>query len=742
MSLVLVFPPLADPTQPYSSLPTLTAFFRSQSNDEIVPLDANVRFVRQLLSVDDARMTAAQSAEKRAKTLCQESPPRGFRTALESAGERTAERLRSLEAQPILDASQLAEYRLLAIASLKLPSVMEAVDGAVRDLQNPDVFNDLPRLDRSKRVLRDAISIVSASCYPLTLSFSESGGLQSSSPQDIGYWAQDSRSNPFRDFLEKDTLPRIAAASPALVGISVTYSSQVLAAATLSVLIHERLPGVPIVYGGSMPTRWYNDLESLPQVFDWCDYLVAFEGEMALSALWSVLKGKGKLEHVPNLAYRERGRILKTALSFQDLNALPTPDYRGLPLDLYLSPEPVLLLSTSRGCYWSRCRFCSVSPSMRLRYRVRDPDLVHRDILTLYSTYGARCISFADDCVAPSTLGRIADKLRRRGPRISWQCEVRFEPALDRKLLRSMRRAGCVNLIFGLESYCGRVLSLMDKGTRTEEIKRIVTDCRKVGIAFNLQLFFGFPGETLAEAETTLEFVQQQLHGAATIGGGVFELQKGSRLAEEPSAFGLEMTEARDSLKVSCDYTPRSEYAEEMRDRLRLVLKAHTPYPHLAFGIDAHTLVLLHRCGRSGLARIYRSAAPPPEHRPAIEDLLSLPLARAAELAVGEFAHSPLAAASDFPSSELTDNIIIIYNSNTDKAIAVSRLAAWLLEKLDGAQTPFTLVGNLLTTEEPTTRDGIVSEIGKVVKELYERGFLLVPRQPQSVISPIEVAPL
>ena len=50
MKIALVFPPLADATQPYSSLPALAGFLRGRERHEVMLHDANVEFVRHVLT--------------------------------------------------------------------------------------------------------------------------------------------------------------------------------------------------------------------------------------------------------------------------------------------------------------------------------------------------------------------------------------------------------------------------------------------------------------------------------------------------------------------------------------------------------------------------------------------------------------------------------------------------------------------------------------------------------------------
>lgn len=696
MKVALVFPPLADPTQPYSSLPALTAFLR-RTGCEVLQLDANIELVRSMLTGDSIR----------------------------SAGERIRNRLERFAGRPPSGSSQAVEYARLVSASLKAPLVAQGLDAAIGDLKSAAVFRDLERLSRSKRLVDEALEILSAASQPLSLGLSSPSVPDLASPPEVAAWAVDGDRNPFRGFLASVTLPKLEQAAPAAIGISITYPSQVLPAVTLALLIKDRMPAVPVIFGGSVVSRWYERIEECPAVFDWCRYLIPFEGESALAALVASIESGRGLEAVPNLVYRVHGRIRRNPLAFEAINNLPTPDYRGLPLDLYLAPRTVFLLATSRGCYWQRCSFCSVSPATRLRYRVRHPDLIHRDLLTLSRRHGAQCISFSDDCVAPATLKALAAKLQR-GPKLSWQCEVRFEKALTTGLLSEIAKAGCRNLIFGLESYAPRVLSLMKKGVRHEEIDRILADCRRLGIAFNLQFFFGFPGETPEEADITADFVKEQMHGAATFSFGTFELQKGAEVEKHPGSFGIRRVD-RDHgpLATKLDYSPLPAHAGDAKERLRQDLLARTRHRHVGLSINAHTLIFLHEAGAAALAENYRLVPGGKEAPAATGQLMGLPLMAGPNQHAGEFAYSPTSLLDGAPSED-EDGKMLVYDYDQDRIVEVSRLALWILQHLDGATTPRQLAARLVK-EAAVDAASLSAAVEAVVAQLYERGFLVAP---------------
>ena len=508
------------------------------------------------------------------------------------------------------------------------------------------------------------------------------------------------------------------------VGISITYQSQILPAVTLAKLIRRFMPGVAVIFGGQVVSFWYESLTSCPEIFDWCDYLVAFEGETALERLLSALESGHEPADAPNLAYLSKGRVRRNATAVEDIDALPTPDYTGLPLDRYLAPEPVFLLNTSRGCYWSKCEFCAVSPAMRNGCRIRRTDLVIRDIATLQQKHSAHCLTFGDDCVPPRTLRALAHGLISAAIKLSWQCEVRFERALTADLLADLREAGCKNLIFGLESYSAQVLRLMNKGVRLSEIARVLDDCRRNQIAFNLQLFFGFPGETPQEARQTLEFVTGQLYGAATVSFGEFQLQRGSGVARRPEAFGIWPSADAEPMAICLDYEPVPAHAALLKNELRGQVLNRSRFKGLPLRIDAHTLLYLHRAGVPSMASSYYCS-------PASK--ISAATATSSHR-VGRYARRQWQSISEFAEWEAAPGRrILLYDYELGRAVELSRLALWIITRgLDRPKSAHELARELAElSDEPY--DSVFPMVTDVLSALLHRGMLQVIEKGHTV---------
>ncbi|HLP61035.1 MAG TPA: hypothetical protein VK186_19500, partial [Candidatus Deferrimicrobium sp.] len=195
MTLVLIFPPLAEPAQPYSALPSLTAFLKERGRRDVRQMDVNIEFVRHILAPEQLERALAKIDERLAQMDEQGS-----------AGEITAD-----------------EYGLLVNASVRAPFVIEGIRSAVTGLQNPASFKDIEQLNRNKRLVQEALQIFSAATYPLRMSYAHTPSPVFAHPAELQKWAVDAVRNPYHPFFLEDTLPRLRSLAPDIVGISITY---------------------------------------------------------------------------------------------------------------------------------------------------------------------------------------------------------------------------------------------------------------------------------------------------------------------------------------------------------------------------------------------------------------------------------------------------------------------------------------------------------------------------------------
>ncbi len=376
----------------------------------------------------------------------------------------------------------------------------------------------------------------------------------------------------------EELIEPLKAFRPDLIGFSILFSQQLFFALALAKLC--KGAGAKIVFGGatfsvmpdpgrllSGPLAVYPGGE--PREVDTgrlIDYLIVGEGERGLQSLAeSLAAGRGKdapgsafctLCRVPGLLHMEDGKVtINPAVAAFGLNALPLPDFSYFPLDQYHSPIPVLPYLASRGCPWRRCAFCTHQKTY-LDYREEDAANTSDRLSALHQKYGVRHFCLVDEMIHPRRMARIAADLIRRGPRVYFSAYAR-PSGFSAKALEKAHRAGLRVLMWGLESASQRLLDLMRKGTIAQKIPAILNSAREAGVWNLLFLIFGFPTETRAEWQSTLDFIKSCQESVHALSRSRFILLEGSDVFVNPERYGIKRIidrPQRDPVSIAYDY--------------------------------------------------------------------------------------------------------------------------------------------------------------------------------------------
>ncbi|MEW6659529.1 MAG: radical SAM protein [Thermodesulfobacteriota bacterium] len=512
MEVLLVEPPQADPAQPYSSLAVLLAAWRRAGLKAAVA-DLNVDFFNYLCQTETIE-ASLKAAERR------------------------------LAAARFRDENEEAVLRQAAAWGGQLaPAVLKAL-GILRD---PALFYDPGAYAWAIRLLQKALAAVSAPYYPGQISlqsfktahsYLSSGGILAA--------AQDEAANIFLHYCEDAVRPRLAAHRPDVLAVSVTFQTQMIPAWTLAARAKQWFPEMKVVFGGATITRIQEGLRQAPQLFQNVDACILFEGETAFPALLQAWEQGKAGTDAPNVMEVQGGAVVTSAhLHTEDLNLLPPPDHGGLALDSYWWPQPALLINSSRGCYYGKCAFCAISPATwgperRGRaYRQRSPEKIVADLVFVHRQTGVQTFNLANDSLPPRALAEIGAAIRQQGLPFIWDSEVRLDRGLTRKVLQNLAAGGCRHLRFGFETASPRVAQLMHKGLDLSTTRRIITDCRDVGITVSLMCQIGFPGETLDEAVDTLVFLRDNRDRVPFVSLAQFTLEQGAKIFQHPRRYGV-----------------------------------------------------------------------------------------------------------------------------------------------------------------------------------------------------------
>lgn len=549
MKISLLFPPTWHPSQPYLSLPSLTGFLRTNGVANVAQRDIGIELLDGLLTQDYGHRVYRQLQDK----------------------VHELERQRQGETGPGSD-----EHYARVVESLeRFPYMVDKVELA-KDLLRSEDFYDLEQYRDSLFLIDKWLELISSLYFPTRLSVVDNQFNTASiyNSKDLMRLIRDESQNPYIDLFRERFLSSIVNESPDLIGVSITATSQVVPGLTLCRLIKEARPDIHLTIGGSIFTRLVDNLRRCQSLFEITDDFIVFEGETALMELVNQLSGKRDFSKVPNLIYRQNGKIIVNQPFYsENIAQLPAPDYDGFPLDRYLSPKPVLPVQFSRGCYYKDCAFCALTLDHQ-NFRQKDPGKTLDELEQLRDRYQTPFFFFTDECLALSPTKRLCQGMIDRNLNVQWTAEMRFEKNLGRDLLELMRDAGCRKIVFGLETFNQRMMDFMKKGIKQESVRRISNDCVDLGIAVHCYVIVGFPTETEAEALETMHFIvdNEKLHRSPGFSCQpcLFDLEKEAPIMSDPGGYGIRriMRPSSEDLSLGFFYEVQEGMTPEQAEQL------------------------------------------------------------------------------------------------------------------------------------------------------------------------------
>ncbi|HEU4754581.1 MAG TPA: radical SAM protein, partial [Armatimonadota bacterium] len=351
---------------------------------------------------------------------------------------------------------------------------------------------------------------------------------------------------PLREYYREVLFPELARRQPRLVGINITYASQLPYALWLLRELRELLPESLLVCGGTEVSgvwKYLGDRGNMGRLFAGADACVVGEGETAFLRLLEAASAGRKPEPAPNTVLFDRATAECTpppGIHYENLEELPTPDYTLMRSDLYFSPHTMVYYSPTRGCYWNKCTFCDYglnfgTPTSPWRQRSVERTVEDLRAISRQTPY----VYLSVDVLAPRSILAVAEGIAEAGIDVRWSAEIRLERYFDRERCEMLARSGCAAVSVGFESGSQRILNRIRKGTDLEQIRTTVRNFAAAGIAVQMMGFTGFPTETRDEAMASVAYLQECEEHWTVAGLGDFALTPGAILAQSPLEFGL-----------------------------------------------------------------------------------------------------------------------------------------------------------------------------------------------------------
>jgi len=247
------------------------------------------------------------------------------------------------------------------------------------------------------------------------------------------------------------------------------------------------------------------------------DVVVVGEGEETMLELVNSYTNKADLPKIRGITYLDDDKAVRTPPRpyIEDLDRIPFPARDLISQDLFVPNahnarfRQCSSMLTSRGCPYN-CSFCAARIVSGRRYRMHSADYVLEEMRMLKKTYGARQLLITDDTF---TLNRprltdICNQMINERINLQWFCFSQVT-VVNPEVLALIKRAGCYNIGFGVESAEPEILKRMGKNIKPEQAVEAVHMANAAGLKTQAFYVFGTPGESRAQMEHTVRFSEE-----------------------------------------------------------------------------------------------------------------------------------------------------------------------------------------------------------------------------------------
>jgi len=320
--------------------------------------------------------------------------------------------------------------------------------------------------------------------------------------------------------------------------------------ASLSASIKEKY-SVPIICGGRAPNEVVNKLLLSKTIDYWIlEGPYANQPQVFVKFCKEFENRNFSPDKIPQLSYNKNGKV-KTTNGFLEKDEFVTPDFDGLPLELYKRNKHINLHTGGtavddllvlpyffvKGCP-NRCAFCCNSSWNY--YKTNDPDKVSADLKFLSKKYKTKNFYFLNSSINPTKhyINSLVNSFSNNDLSISFTDCATFMN-MDEKILRKLKDAGAKRLIYGLETASPKLLNYINKNLKLEHAEKILKKTYELGIVGEVELIPGLPYETEKDVTETISFVQRNQKYIQQI--NLFKFWIDGRFLKEPAKLGIKL---------------------------------------------------------------------------------------------------------------------------------------------------------------------------------------------------------
>jgi radical SAM superfamily enzyme YgiQ (UPF0313 family) len=283
---------------------------------------------------------------------------------------------------------------------------------------------------------------------------------------------------------------------PDIIGLSIVHANR-WGGIDIARAAKQIDPGIRIVFGGIGATfLWQHFLTHFPEI----DYVVIGEGEYSFLKVIQCIEKKDehKIKKIKGVAFRKDGKVVRT-----------TPAQAIGSLDEFPNPAKYFIyqhLSLTRGCPGA-CTFCGSPQFWNRQVRFHSTGYFVDTLERLYQK-GITFFYFSDDTftINKKRVVEICKKILERNLKITWFAISRVD-FINEEILHWMRKAGCLQISYGVESGSEKIRKSLNKDISTAQIKEAFSLTVKYGILARAYFIYGCPGESWTTIQETVDLM-------------------------------------------------------------------------------------------------------------------------------------------------------------------------------------------------------------------------------------------
>ncbi|MBU1912187.1 MAG: tetratricopeptide repeat protein [Candidatus Omnitrophica bacterium] len=285
------------------------------------------------------------------------------------------------------------------------------------------------------------------------------------------------------------------------------------------------------------------------------DYVICNEGEeVVVNLLFSLLHLNNC--HAEEGRIEENGRVIWSRKVPKPIR----PDFDGLPLDKYKykglkidycnnkalknviqefnqSGVSLLPFRFVKGCT-NRCIFCASSLGGLIH--VVNPKTAALWLEELQAKYNPTGYLFLSDTlnISKKYLDQLCSEIIKKKLNIFWSDCVRVD-RLDKDSIYKMKDAGCIRMVFGMETSSKKLLDYIKKDIGLKQLEDMLYWADRAGIWTGIEIISGLPYENEKDVKETIAFIKQNREHIDALYYNAFNIKDTSLMRLYPERYGI-----------------------------------------------------------------------------------------------------------------------------------------------------------------------------------------------------------